>query len=301
MFNRILLPTDFSEGAQRSLGVAKVLARRYGAEVHLVHVDEERALGMHSSDDLISFMNEVDSRRAEWMEGVASELQDEGFTVELGRLEGVASEQIVRYAADFDMDLVVMATLGHTTLKQLLLGSTVKSVLRHSPCPVLTVNARLFAEGDWSPTRVLFPTDFSAPSLGGLPVAAAVSRDFGAKLDLLHVLRAPTYIPAIPGEPPFYIPRQAFGAAKERSVADLGELAKRAILSGLTVDMDVVLAGDTADGIVTFADERKSDLVVIPRHGGGALRSMLFGRIAEHVVKNSRAPVLSFLPAGEPT
>ena len=73
MFSQILLPTDFSEMASRKIAVAKQFARLYDARVHLIHVDEERAFGMHTSDDLISFMNDVDSRRKQWMEELAIE------------------------------------------------------------------------------------------------------------------------------------------------------------------------------------------------------------------------------------
>jgi nucleotide-binding universal stress UspA family protein len=55
---------------------------------------------------------------------------------------GHPSEEIVAAAKDFDVDLIVLATHGHTGLKHLLLGSTAERVVRLAPCPVLTVRER---------------------------------------------------------------------------------------------------------------------------------------------------------------
>lgn len=291
----MLISTDFSEAAQRALRSATVMARRYSSVIHLCHVDEERALGMHSSDDLIRFMNQVDARRREWMEQMAADLEEEGFEVRLVRLEGVASEQMLDYAAKEGIGLMVLGTVGHTTLSNLLLGSTSRAILRSARCPVLTMNTKEDDE-EWQVRRVLFPTDLSRASVDGLHIVADVTRRFDAELHILHVLKAPTYIPAMPGEPPFYVSGQAFDVARDRSAADLHALATRPELEGIAVTTDVRLAGDTADGITTYVDDTGCDLVVIPRHGRSGIRHMIFGRVVQHVVKTAGVPVLSFVP-----
>ncbi len=296
MFERILMPTDFSEGSERALLVAQRIARVWDSTIHFVHVDEEHALGMHSSDDLIRFMNEVDARRKEWMEKTTADLEEAGLKVELRRLDGLASEQILEYAESSEMGLIVMGTTGHTPLEYLLLGSTSIAVLRHAHCPVLTVATKTPPEEPWEVRRVLFPTDFSKASVAGLGLVAEVARKLGASLQLLHVLKAPTYIPAIPGEPPFYVSRQAFSTASARATADLAVMAERAELEGLDVDWGVTLSGDTSEGIASWAKEHDCDLVILPRHGRGAIRSILFGRVVEHAVKRCSVPVLSFHP-----
>ncbi len=292
------MPTDFSEGSELALNVARRIARVWESTIHFVHVDEEHALGMHSSDDLIRFMNDVDARRKEWMETTTAELEEDGLSVELKRLDGIASEQILEYAKTTDMGLIVMGTTGHTPLEYLLLGSTSIAVLRHATCPVLTVATKTPPDHPWEVDKVLFPTDFSKASVAGLPLVAEVTRKLGAKLELLHVLKAPTYIPAIPGEPPFYVARQAFSTASERATADLEVMSQRPELEGLEVHYGVTLSGDTSEGIASWAKENDCQLVILPRHGHGAIRSILFGRVAEHAIKRCPVPVLSFHPEG---
>lgn len=53
--------------------------------------------------------------------------------------EGTPFEEIVRFARDKDIDLIVMGTHGHTGLAHLFLGSVAEKVVRRAPCPVLTV------------------------------------------------------------------------------------------------------------------------------------------------------------------
>lgn len=62
-----------------------------------------------------------------------------GVDAEPVLLEGHPAEEIIRYAQDNDIDLIVMGTLGKTGLTRLLLGSVAENVLRHSPVEVLVV------------------------------------------------------------------------------------------------------------------------------------------------------------------
>ena len=295
MFQHVLVPTDFSGGAERSLECACAIARRFGSTLHLIHVDEERAMGMHSSDDLIRFMTEVDQKRKDWMEQMASQLTADGLSVELGRLEGVASEQILVYANQGPIDLIVMGTTGHTRLKDLLLGSTSSAVLRQADCAVLTVRAEAEFEPDWPVRRVLFPTDFSTASIAGAQLVADLARAFEAEVELLHVLKAPSWVPAMPGEP-LHVSPQAFATAQQRAENDLQALSDLPVFQGLKVGWGATLAGDAAEGIAEWATENDCQLVVIPRHGRGALRSILFGRVVQHVIRRCPIPVLSFHP-----
>ena len=116
MFERILVPTDFSVATDRVLVAARAIAGRYGSTIHLIHVDEEKARGIHSSSDLIHFMNDVDTRRREWMEQLAADLGQEGYDVELARLDGVASEEILEYAETHESQLIVIGTRGEGPL-----------------------------------------------------------------------------------------------------------------------------------------------------------------------------------------
>ena len=124
---RILFPTDFSDTADYARGHARELAGRFQASLHLLHVV-------------------ADPLSQDWAGGVATraeerlgELSFGGIDVERTTRAGHVFVEIVRYAADKQIDLIVMGTHGHGPVAHLLLGSVADKVVRKAPCPVLTV------------------------------------------------------------------------------------------------------------------------------------------------------------------
>ena len=56
--------------------------------------------------------------------------------------EGASAQQIVTYARETSIDLIVMATHGYSGLEEVLIGSTTDKVVRNTPCPVLVVRCQ---------------------------------------------------------------------------------------------------------------------------------------------------------------
>ncbi len=139
---RILLPTDFSDPARYAQQYAKTLAERFGAELHLLHVVPE--LTMPLSDSLWSMTDaeqQLHIRRANIRlpEEVGSQWSKEHRTVCAVRV-GYTAEEIVKYANECAIDLIVIGTHGMTGLSRLLLGSVAEKIVRLATCPVLTVH-----------------------------------------------------------------------------------------------------------------------------------------------------------------
>lgn len=150
--NRILIPTDFSELSAHALQYASDLARTYRAELHVLHVvatahEVPAAVGggadvgmgnvgavlMESAANLVSRKTqELRTHIAE----ISGELPVE--PVALVRT-GVPWNEIVRYADEVAIDLIVIGSHARGIMKRILLGSTSKSVLEHAACPVLMV------------------------------------------------------------------------------------------------------------------------------------------------------------------
>jgi len=140
--NKILVPVDFSDFSSKALDYALAFADQFDARVILLHVvepavyPESSMLVATALDDLNSDLRQVaeqklsELRRDKIGERVPSEL-----LVRMGR----AFSEITAAAEDLDVDLIILATHGYTGLKHVLLGSTTERVVRHAPCPVLTV------------------------------------------------------------------------------------------------------------------------------------------------------------------
>ncbi len=138
----ILFATDFSETSKKALDTAAYLQRALGASLHVVHVFDPSAFEMPAP---YYFMPGVE----EWIDKHFSGIRNHGRTAlddllpELGErasghfLEGRAAKQIVQFAKDHDIDLIVMGTHGHKGFNHLVMGSVAEHVLRNAPCPVM--------------------------------------------------------------------------------------------------------------------------------------------------------------------
>lgn len=139
---RILFPTDFSEGSSHALPYAIDMARHYGARLYLLHViyDIAKTTGWYvphiSMDEMYKDMEE--SAKKELERYGLEELR--GLKeVERAVRKGVHHEEIIRFANEKKIDLIVMGTHGRKGIDRILFGSTAAQVVRNAPCPVLTV------------------------------------------------------------------------------------------------------------------------------------------------------------------
>lgn len=139
---RILFPTDFSEGSSHALPYAVDFARHYNAKLYILHIvyDVMKATESHiphiSADELYKELNEwaMDEIETCCIEDIR------GLTnVEKKVVKGVPYEEIINFAAKEKIDIIVMGTYGRVGFERFIFGSTAERVVRKSPCPVMTV------------------------------------------------------------------------------------------------------------------------------------------------------------------
>lgn len=140
---RILVPLDFSHHSDHALDLAVDLARRFEAEVHVLHAVHLPAQLVAPDQvmiprDLWSAVRDAAARR---LEKTLQKLGDAGVEGTSHLLELPAPTAIVETASKVQADLIVMGTRGLTGLKHVILGSVAERVLRTAPCPVLTTRA----------------------------------------------------------------------------------------------------------------------------------------------------------------
>ncbi|GAB4172013.1 MAG: universal stress protein [Geothermobacteraceae bacterium] len=141
-FQKILFATDFSPGSDFAFDYAYSLARRFDAELHIIHVINEPVDLRGFYVPHISF----DTLEAEILEG-ANKMMDrfcrthatDYDKVITHVVSGIPHEEIIARAGEVGADLVVMGTHGRTGLDHVLFGSTAEKVVRKSAIPVLTI------------------------------------------------------------------------------------------------------------------------------------------------------------------
>ena len=134
----ILVPHDFSETSERAMRYGIEFARMFGATLHIVHVSEKARFEMATEFPLGLDMSLEDAIREQLSKIMASHEQVElkpTFLV----LSGAPAVEIVRYASDHAIGLIVMGTHGRGPVAHALMGNVAERVVRHAPCPVLTV------------------------------------------------------------------------------------------------------------------------------------------------------------------
>lgn len=139
---RILLPTDFSEYSATATKYACELATKYHADLHLLHTLEiHPAANPDFSMGLVlqKYISESQAAAKKALTGWVDPESLAGCKVIHAILEGSPKVEIIRYARNQDIDLIVLSTHGRTGLAHVLMGSVAESVVRTAPCPVLTV------------------------------------------------------------------------------------------------------------------------------------------------------------------
>ncbi|MDE2058896.1 MAG: universal stress protein [candidate division NC10 bacterium] len=152
----ILVPTDFSETSKVAVAYARELASTYHGSVHLLHVLPDAsvqpwAFGVETETMGLSTPERVkrwEQRANEQMKNLLSEAERKEVEVRLVTQVGHPVRQILQYAKDQGIDLIVMGTLGRGAPTptsgrafpwNVPMGSVAERVVRQAPCPVLTV------------------------------------------------------------------------------------------------------------------------------------------------------------------
>ena len=140
---KILLPTDFSDYSKAAAAYASEFADRFGAELHILHVLQdlvamvpEPGLAFPPPGDYMQELQESAEKALAQLP--QPPLKDASRVIRETR-QGPPFVEIIRYARESEIDLIVMGTHGRSGLAHILLGSVAEKVVRKSPCPVLTV------------------------------------------------------------------------------------------------------------------------------------------------------------------
>ena len=138
----ILVPTDFSEHADRAFATAIQFARAFDAQIQLLHVyDIPDTTTVYEVTFPRGVVDGIQKAASVSLEGLQKQAKAEGIVSSTELVFGSPSQAIVEHAKASKVDLIVMGTRGHGLLKQLFLGSVAERTLRLAPCPVLTVGS----------------------------------------------------------------------------------------------------------------------------------------------------------------
>lgn len=285
----VLCATDLSSDGDLAVATAHRIAGLFGSRLVFVHAVPYPApshvlfphLVQSSTDRLMSFSRvagETVSKRVASLTGRPAEDIDVRVDV------GAPDEVIVEAAEESGADLLILgAQGGEKTGKEL--GDTVLRVVRHAHCPVLVVRE----DADQGP--ILAATDFSDQATDALSIASLMAQKSGDPMVALNVVDSSpvTILPEIYG-PGILVPvPESEHQAIRRAASD--HLAETLVRLEIKADL-LIEDGTPSERIVATADQIDARLVAIGTKGGGGLRRLLLGSVAEDVLRHAPCSVL---------
>ena len=140
---------------------------------------------------------------------------------------------------------------------------------------------------------ILFPVDFTESSLKVLPYVKFLSEKLGAGITVVHVVMGPEEFASFEMGPALYT------QFEDQVLKGAEKAMEKFIEENLNDCKDItqkVVVGDTVEEILNLADEMDSPMIVMGTHGRKGLEKIVFGSVANGVVKKAGCPVLTVNP-----
>jgi nucleotide-binding universal stress UspA family protein len=141
----ILVPVDFSTPSEQALAYAVELAGALQARLTLLHIIQPPVLAggpaVAMGPAYADLLAQVEADASRTLAGYVQRVREAGLEGDTVIIHGTPFQQIVDVASAKQVDLIVMATHGHTGLQRFLLGSVAEKVVRLAPCPVLVTRS----------------------------------------------------------------------------------------------------------------------------------------------------------------
>jgi nucleotide-binding universal stress UspA family protein len=306
MYERMLVPLDGSELAEVVLPYAKELAGRLDLEVIFLHVQylEEHGFAMHRVYvEQVANSIRQEAREIQTIGGTQPGAKTVETRVEL--VVGEPAEEILRYANENNIDLILMATHGRSGIKRWVLGSVADRVLRASSVPVWLVRANIPQEtvhDEWPKRSMLVPLDGSKLAELVLPHVKALAKQRGAELVnviLLRVFEEP-YVDADYPEASMNLSwkehvRRIREHFKQEARQYLEGVQKHLADARLNVKSEVLM-GKPAEEIISYAHNNHPNLIVMATHGYSGISRWEYGNIADKVLHGVSSPIFLVRP-----
>jgi len=296
-FNNILCATDLSDLSSIAISSGIALAREFNAKLFVCHIVDLSTTAAYG--DIIFAPLELQNKTIGYShDQLEKMMQNQPIDWEPLITAGHPPDEISKFVAMHQIDLVVSATHGRSGLKRVFLGSVTERLMRTLPCPLLIVRS---FEGVDKPTgeslpgfkKILVGCDFSTFSELAFQYGLSLAQDFESELHLVHVIETPSYKDLLKsGTDP--------GASSEKTLHDsLGENLSKMIPEESAVwcqPKTVLLAGRPYEEIIKYSLLNSIDLIVLGIRGRNLIEVLMTGSTTDRVSRQSPCPVLSVCP-----
>ena len=289
--NKVLVGIDFSPHSDAALLEAVRIGRAVDAEVHVVYAEvihrdmnSPEGNAVARSKDLRGELE----KRFRAIEGTPEDIF-EGVKVHFEIIhELAAAAALLSYAAEADIDLIIVGTHGRRGVRRMLIGSVAEEVVRRAVRPVLTVRETMPEAATSVNRTIVAPIDFSQHSARALRVARELAAGRQVPLIVLHVLEEKLH-------PAFYNMGMFSQYDDQPEVEDRVTSAMRQFVEkvgGPEVKMSFVThRGVAAREIAQVARDVEPAMIVMGTHGRTGLERWVAGSVSERVIREAPCSV----------
>ncbi len=319
-FKKILVPTDFSQGAEGAYSVAQKVADTFGGKIDFINViptlkyfsESFKGLGvpLDMNKDIYPKVKQETFHKLK--KAMGNYLKDENKGEQFVKIDRRPSDAIAKFAAENGYDLIVMGAKG-SHKSRMVRGGTTERVIRKSKVPVFSVDSRF----EFSKIKnVVMTTDSSPLSFAAFPMALAIADTFKANLTLFHVIElygsASEDIPRVPEKGEAVSIYEEIIKRLNSYLADQGMDKIHVQKTGVTFeDMVTITDGEDSRSVPLFTKIEKAvsahyeienyttesaDLVVMATHGHSGFAHLILGSTAEKIAEYVKKPVITIRP-----
>jgi len=295
MYTKILVPLDGSGLSESILPYARAFARALQVPVELLYGIDPETIRMFSDPRQGRYVDVIEAdmkgNGLAYLKKVAASFNEPSMVHPLVEV-GKPAELIIDKAAIQTGTLIAMATRGRSGIQRWLLGSVADKVLHGAANPLLLVRANEESKtgGGAALNTVVVPLDGSPLAERVLPHITALAKRMKLEVVLVrvHSLVAESYLADE------YTPniQRISEEIREEARGYLERKVLQVQAEGLDRVSSVLLEGNAAAEIVSFAKATSNNLVAMTTHGRSGVTRWMLGSVAEKVVKHSGDPVL---------
>jgi len=268
---RIVVGIDFSKGALHAFRYALQMAKKTGADIRLVWVDNL------SSGEAV-FNSPANEIRTDAKENIDSLIKENKNHPGIGNLDfrlmkGKVGNELARHAREFEADYIVVGTHGITGFEEYWIGSNANRVVIYAACPVITV--RYNYEIPEHVSRIILPIDSTRETIQKLPHVKHLSQICNSEIIILGI-----YTTSL----------QSMNKKVDKLVHDTEEYL---IKYGISYLKDCIKTDNMAHDVIEYAREHFADMIAIMSERESSTSNMLLGEYAHKIVNHSPVPVLN--------
>ncbi|PWL28323.1 universal stress protein [uncultured Roseivirga sp.] len=279
MYEKILVPVDFTDKTSKALNVAKQIASVTGAEISLIHVVKAALtvyldeLGLYKSKAPggQKFLDEVIEKNEKKMERYVEKLSNEGIKISYKLKVDSSPDKIAELVAEEGFDLTIVGNYEHQRFDEFLKRTHPERIAKLAMNPVITVNQN--NEG-FAPNKILVPTSLEDDCSQKMSDLLAFAEKFNSELQFVYV-NTPAFFHTSP------------------------QIRKKSHLwfqkNGLKgYEIEVFNTKQLQKGILNAADFYESDMITLFSKHSESIKDLIKGNITEYLITRSDIPVMTF-------